>query len=168
MEQLYQRYSRPLYSLAYHMIADPFMAEDFVQEAFVAVWRHAGSYSPQQGSVHSWLFSIQRHCVIDYMRSLRRRSSLTSASWDEVEQYEPAAPFDVWEEIWRSEQKAQIQTALNKLSPEQWLVIQLAFFQGWSYPEIAKMCELPLGTVKGRIRRGLFLLRQELEVAESV
>jgi RNA polymerase sigma factor (sigma-70 family) len=163
MEQLYQRYSRPLYALAYQLIADPSLAEDFVQETFISVWRHANSYSPQHGSVHNWLFSIQRHCVIDYIRSIQRRSTLKNATWEDFDQQELITTFDIWEEVWRLEQKTQVHTALNKLSPEQRLMIQLAYFQGWSYPEIAEKCRLPLGTVKGRIRRSLFLLKQELD-----
>jgi RNA polymerase sigma factor (sigma-70 family) len=163
MEQLYQRYNRLLYSLACTMIADPSLAEDFVQEAFLSVWRYASSYSPQLGSVHNWLVSIERHCIIDYIRSLQRSSSPRYATWEELEEQELETTPDLWEEVWRLEQKAQVHTALNKLAPEQRLLIQLAFFQGWSYPEIAKMFRLPLGTVKGRIRRGLFLLKQELD-----
>src|SRR6266516_4684978 len=79
MESLYQRYSRILYSLAYRMVADHQVAEDLLQDAFLAVWRRATSYSPQTGAARSWLVSIVHHRTIDYLRAVRRRSGLKEA-----------------------------------------------------------------------------------------
>jgi len=91
MEALYQRYSRILYSLAYRMVSDHQVAEDLIQDAFLSVWRRVISYSPQSGAVRSWLISIVHHRTIDYLRSVRRRSVLKEAPWEEVEQDERAA-----------------------------------------------------------------------------
>jgi RNA polymerase sigma-70 factor (ECF subfamily) len=76
MEPLHQRYSRLLYALAYPMITDHQVAQNLIQETFLAVWQHASAYAPQAGSVRNWLLSILRHRTIDYLRALRRRSSL--------------------------------------------------------------------------------------------
>lgn len=163
MEQLYQRYSHLLYALACRMVADPSVAEDLVQEAWLAVWRYARSYDPQSGAVRSWLVSIVHHRTIDYLRGIRRRSPLKQVPWEEVELDERTACPDVWDEAWRSVQSAQVRIALMKLSPEQRHAIELAYLQGWTHTEIAQQCGLPLGTVKGRIRCGLLQLKRELE-----
>src|SRR6266699_4365098 len=163
MELLYERYNRVLYSLAYRMVADHQVAEDLLQEAFLSVWRRATLYSPQSGAVRSWLISIVHHRTIDYLRGVRRRSVLKETTWEEVEVDERAAFPDVWEEAWRSLQSAQIRAALMNIPPEQRMVIELAYFQGWTHSEIAAGCQIPLGTVKARLRLGLTHLKRALE-----
>lgn len=164
MEQLYQRYRVILYSLIYRMVADHQVAEDLLQEAFLAVWQHASSYSPQAGAVRTWLISIVHHRTIDYLRAVRRRAGrIQKAHWEEVEQDEHCAVPDVWNEVWRSVQSTHVRQALMHLPIEQRMVIELAYFQGWTHTEIAEGCHLPLGTVKTRIRSGLMHLRRLLE-----
>lgn len=163
MEPLYQRYSRILYSLAYRMVSDHQIAEDLIQDAFLSVWRRAISYSPQSGAVRSWLISIVHHRTIDYLRSMRRRSVLKEATWEEVEQDERAAIPDVWDEVWRSVQGTQVRAALMNIPTDQRMVIELAYFQGWTHTEIAEGCQIPLGTVKARMRLGLLHLKRALE-----
>lgn len=163
MEILYERYSRVLYSLAYRMVADHQVAEDLLQDAFLAVWRRATSYSPQSGAVRSWIVSIMHHRTIDYLRSVRRRSTLKEASWEEVERDERTAFPDAWDEAWQNIQSAKIREALMKLPTEQRMVIELAYFQGWTHSEIAEGCQLPLGTVKARMRLGLARLKRVVE-----
>ena len=162
MEPLYQRYSRILYSLAYRMVADHQIAEDLIQEAFLSVWRRATSYSPQSGAARSWLVSIVHHRTIDYLRAVRRRSTLKETTWEEAEQDDRTAVPDVWDEAWRSVQSAQVRAALMNIPPEQRMVIELAYFQGWTHSEISAGCQLPLGTVKARMRLGLLHLKREL------
>ena len=84
MESLYQRYSRILYSLAYRMVADHQVAEDLLQDAFLAVWRSATSYSPQTGAVRSWLFAIIYHRTIDYLRRVRCQSTLQEVPLERI------------------------------------------------------------------------------------
>ena len=159
MEPLYERYNRVLYSLAYRMVADHQVAEDLLQEAFLSVWRRASSYSPQSGAVRSWLLSIVHHRTIDYLRTVRRRAGLKEVAWEEIEQDERIAFPDVWEEALRSVQSGQLRAALMNIPSEQRMVIELAYFQGWTHSEIAEGCEIPLGTVKARMRLGLSHLR---------
>lgn len=162
MEPLYRRYSRILYSLAYRMVSDHQVAEDLIQEAFLSVWRRATSYSPQSGAVRSWLVSIVHHRTIDYLRAVRRRSTMKETTWEEVEQDERMAFPDVWDEAWRSVQSAQVRAALMNIPTEQRMVIELAYFQGWTHSEISEGCQIPLGTVKARMRLGLLHLKREL------
>ena len=163
LERLCHRYRGRFYALAFRMTADKMVAEELVQDTFLALWRNATSYDPQAGPVRGWLFSIIYHHTIDYLRSLRRRSSLQQVQWQEVEAYERFALSDVWEQAWSSVQIAELHTCLKQLPTEQRTVIELAYFEGWTNTEIAQRCKLPLGTVKTRIRLGVRYLRQALE-----
>jgi RNA polymerase sigma factor (sigma-70 family) len=162
MESLYLRYSRILYSLAYRMVADHQVAEDLLQDAFLAVWRRATSYSPQTGAARSWLISILHHRTIDYLRKVRRRSTIQEASFEETELHESIAYPDTWDEAWQSVKSSHVRAALMKIPTEQRLVIELAYFQGWTHTEIAEGTQIPLGTVKARMRLGLLHLKQIL------
>ena len=162
MESLYQRYSRILYSLAYRMVADHQVAEDLLQDAFLAVWRRATSYSPQTGAVRNWLISILHHRTIDYLRRIRRHSTIQEAPLEEIEYDGTIASPDVWDAAWQSVKSSQVRAALMKIPTEQRLVIELAYFQGWTHTEIAEGTQIPLGTVKARMRLGLIHLKQVL------
>ena len=163
MDPLYQRYSALLYSLAYRMVANRQVAEDLLQDVFLAIWLHAASYSPQSGSVRNWLFSIMHNRTVDYIRSMRRRSALKEITWEEAEQDEDPAFPDAWEDVWRSIQRSLVRECLMKLSIQQRMVIELAYFQGLTHVEIAREYQIPLGTVKERIRFALLHLKRELE-----
>ena len=164
IEPLYQRYNRILYSLAYRMVANQQVAEDLLQEAFLSVWRRASSYSAQSGAVKSWLISIIHHRTIDYLRSVRRRSeNMKEATWEEVEREEPMAASDTSDEAWQAIQSENVRSALMQLPTEQRMVIELAYFQGWTQSEIADGCQIPLGTVKARMRLGVQRLKRILE-----
>ncbi len=163
LEVLYQRYARLLYSIAYRMLPDHQIAEDLLQETFVAVWQNAGSYSSQSGSVRSWLVAIIRHRAIDQLRKLRSRSDFKATPVDDLVFDENLTSPDAWEEAWKSIQGAQVRNALKMLSQEQRMVIELAYFQGWTQTEIAEGYSIPLGTVKARIRLGMMRLKRVLE-----
>ncbi|MBV9228682.1 MAG: sigma-70 family RNA polymerase sigma factor [Chloroflexi bacterium] len=162
METLYERYHRMLYAFAYHIVSDRQVAEDLLQEVFVSIWRNAASYSPTSGAARSWLISIVRHRAIDYLRSLQHREIPNRVPLDEIEQSEQIVSPDVWGAVWQSAQRSLIRDALKGIPQEQRLVIELAYFQGWTQKEIAEACQLPLGTVKARIRLGLLHLKRFL------
>ena len=162
MDSLYQRYSRILYSLAFRMVADHQVAEDLLQDAFLAVWRRASTYSPQTGAARSWLISILHHRTIDYLRRVRRRSTIQEAPLEELELNESIAYPDAWDAAWQSVKSSHVRAALMKIPPEQRLVIELAYFQGWTHSEIAEGTQISLGTIKARMRLGLLHLKQIL------
>jgi RNA polymerase sigma factor (sigma-70 family) len=162
MDSLYQRYSRILYSLAYRMVADHQVAEDLLQDAFLAVWRRATTYSPQSGAVRNWLISIMHHRTIDYLRRVHRRSTIQEAPLEELELNESIAYPDAWDAVWQSMKSSHVRAALMQIPTEQRLVIELAYFQGWTHSEIAQGTQIPLGTVKARMRLGLLRLKQVL------
>ena len=161
---LYDRHSRAGYSLAYRMMGEKQAAEDLTQDAFLKVWRSAGGYRSERGSVRTWILSIVHNRGIDQLRSLasRRRTQ------DRVEQAAPRSqPSEAFAEAWCNRQRHQIREALNTLPEEQLKILELAYFSGYTHVEISNLLDLPLGTVKGRMRLGLKKIREYFE-QESV
>ncbi len=153
---LYDRHSRAAYSLAYRMMGEKQAAEDLAQEAFLKVWRSAGSYRAGRGSVRTWILSIVHNRGIDHLRSLasRRRRQ------EKVEAGAPTSqPSEAFSETWRNSLREQVRAAMSTLPPEQLKVLELAYFSGYTHVEIADLLDIPLGTVKSRMRRGLKKLR---------
>jgi RNA polymerase sigma-70 factor (ECF subfamily) len=153
---LYDRHGRMAYSLAYRMMGEKQEAEDVVQEAFIKVWRSAGGYRVGRGSVRTWILSIVHNSGIDQIRSHARRGRMQ----DKVEASAPTSePSEAFAETWRNTQQEQVREALNTLPQEQLKILELAYFSGYTHVEIAERLELPLGTVKGRMRLGLQKIR---------
>jgi RNA polymerase sigma factor (sigma-70 family) len=155
LEILYERYCRYAYSLAYHVLRDSTAAEDVVQNTFLSIWRKAASYQAQYGSVLSWLQAIVHHRAIDKLRASTHRDGQWMPLQTENEQDPASVQPDVWEQAWSGEQRRMIRTILDQLPTEQHLVIELAYYSGYTHTEIAEQLNIPLGTVKGRIRLGL-------------
>ena len=153
---IYDRHGRMAYSLAYRMVGEKQEAEDVVQEAFIKVWRSAGGYRVGRGSVRTWILSIVRNSGLDHIRSRASRGRVRG----EVEASAPTSePSDAFDEAWRNTQQEQVREALNALPREQLKILEMAYFSGYTHAEIAEHLELPLGTVKGRMRLGLQKLR---------
>jgi RNA polymerase sigma-70 factor, ECF subfamily len=155
IEMLYERYHRYAYSLAYRILRDPLAAEDIVQDAFLSIWRKASSYQMQHGSVHSWLQAIVHHKAIDTVRAAAHRDHQWTPLLADNEQDPPSEQPDVWEQAWQGEQHRIIRAVLDQIPTEQRIVIELAYFGGYTHAEISEQCHIPLGTVKGRMRLGL-------------
>ena len=153
---LYDRHSRAAYSLAYRMMSEKHSAEDLMQEAMVKVWRSAGSYRAERGSVRTWILSIVHNHGIDQLRALASRRRMQ----EKVEAEAPhAQPSEAFAQSWRNAQREQVRAAMSALPPEQLKILELAYVSGSTHVEISEMLELPLGTVKGRMRLGLKKLR---------
>jgi RNA polymerase sigma-70 factor (ECF subfamily) len=149
---VYDRHSRAAYSLAYRMTGERQAAEDLLQEVFFRVWRAARSYRAERGSVRTWILSIVHNRGIDHLRSnaSRRRTQ------DKVELTATTSqPSEAFAETWRNSQRTEVQQALQTLPTEQLKVLELAYYSGYTHVEIAELLDLPLGTVKGRMRLGL-------------
>jgi RNA polymerase sigma-70 factor, ECF subfamily len=153
---LYDRHGRMAYTLAYRMMGEKQEAEDVVQEAFIKVWRSAGGYRVGRGSVRTWILSIVHNRSIDHLRSHARRGRMQ----DKVEASAPTSePSEAFAETWRNSQRDRVREALNTLPQEQLKILELAYFSGYTPVEIAERLDLPLGTVKGRMRLGLQKIR---------
>lgn len=163
LEEFYDRYSRLAYGLAYRILGDATAAEDVVQEAFVNVWRQAPSYDPRRGAARTWLLSIVHHRAIDVVRSRTHRQF--DVQIDLVEQRLSVA--DTWQTVVGNVEREAIRRAVAALPAEQQRTIELAYFGGYSQPEIAAAMGVPLSTVKGRIRMAMHKLRALLKGTEA-
>jgi RNA polymerase sigma-70 factor (ECF subfamily) len=153
---LYDRHSRAAYALAYKLMGERMAAEDLVQEVFLKIWRAARSYRSERGSVRTWILSIVRNRSIDQLRShaSRRRTQ------DKLEASAPRSqPSEAFAETWRNSRRDQVREALEALPPEQSKILDLAYFSDCTHVEIAGLLNIPLGTVKGRMRLGIEKMR---------
>ena len=153
---LYDRHGRPAYSLAYRMMGEKQAAEELAQNAFIKVWRGAGSYRAERASVRTWILSIVHNRGIDQLRSHASRRRLQEKIEASAASSQPSEAFA---ETWRNTQSEQVREALSTLPKEQLKVLELAYFSGYTHVEIAELLGVPLGTVKGRMRAGLKKMR---------
>ena len=160
-EVFYDRHGGIAYSLAYRIVGEQAAAEDVTQEAFVSIWRSGARYDRSRGSVRSWTLGIVRNRAIDVLRSKAGKAPKMTFDDDEIIESRPADELTD-EEAMRNETATEVRGALSQLPDEQSKVIQLAYFGGFSQSDIAGMLNVPLGTVKGRMRLGLDKIRGEL------
>ncbi len=156
---LYARYSRMAYALAYRILAEPKETEDVVQDAFLNVWLHPLPHESIQHTARSWLLAIVRHRAHDYQRRRIQRDYQHHGLDDALPLPSGA---DTYEQAVQSMTVARVHTALARLPPEQRRVLVLAHIDGYSHDEIARLLDVPLGTVKGRLRLGSQKMRQHL------
>jgi RNA polymerase sigma-70 factor (ECF subfamily) len=156
-EAIYDRHCGPAFSLAYRMVGNRVIAEDITQEAFLSIWRSRTRYRSDRGSVRTWVLGIVHHRAIDALRRNlvheRRRASAEGIE----ERHEAPERTDV--EVARREEARSVRAAIDELPDNQGQVIELAYFGGFTHTQIAEMLEMPVGTVKGRMRLALEKLR---------
>lgn len=153
LRDLYGRFERPLYALAYRWYQDKDLAEDLVQEVTVRIWKKAHTYDLERGTASAWIFGVARHLATDLVRAKGRRPTPVE---------EPIAsdtrPWDE-DDAWRQWEVAK---AVAELPPDQQDVVRLAFNHHHTQSEIATRLDLPLGTVKTRMRLALQKLEPKL------
>lgn len=164
---LHDRYHLLAFSVALRVVKDRGRAEDVVQDAFLAVWRRAGSYAEGRGSVKTWLASIVRNRAIDVVRARRESDADDEAALLALPDPRPT----VIDQVADSLDRELIHGAVRELPLDQRRAIAMAYFEGRSHSEISDVTGLPLGTVKSRIRLAMHRLRAhltELGAAPSV
>ncbi len=150
-ERFYERYGPRVLSYVRMLSKNGQQVEDVVQDVFLAVWRKAASYRPDFGGVAAWLFSITRNRVVDLWRR--------QGGWVVEEEFDFAV-LDAGEPTEASRVAAvSLRQALLRLKPEQREALQWAYFGGLTYEETAQRLQVPLGTLKSRIRAALMTLR---------
>lgn len=160
--ELYDRFSRPVFSLVVRMLRSRAEAEEVLQEAFWQVWENAADFRPELGSAFGWVVTIARRKAIDRLRANARHLQRI----EEARRQDPAA--EVWSgpeataALAADERAGALRAALARLGPEERRAIGLAFFDGLTHGEIAVAVGAPVGTVKARIRRGLLKLKPSL------
>lgn len=158
-ETLYDQYVMPALGLAMKICGDRALAEDVVQETFLSIWRRPGAYSPDRGTVSAYVLGMVHHKAVDAIRheeSLRRRERAA------LSQVEFSTGDELVEEAWVSVRRDRVRRAVSRLSDAQREALELAYFEGLTYSEVADKLGIPLGTAKTRLRDGMIRLRDVL------
>lgn len=151
---LYDRFGRLAYGLAYRILRDQALAEDAVQEAFLAVWRSADAYSRERAKPATWILTLVHRRAVDLVRREDRRRG------DPLDEAPEAAAAPVSEEVDLRERRSAVQSALAQLPDTERQALELAYYGGYTQSELAERLGVPLGTVKSRMFSGLSRLRE--------
>jgi RNA polymerase sigma-70 factor (ECF subfamily) len=156
LAELYDRFGRVAYGLALRVVRDPGLAEDAVQESFLAVWRSAGRFVAERAKASTWILTLVHRRAVDIVRreQPRRADPLDTASVATAETTE--------EEAWLRLRRTRVQEALRQLPDKQREAIELAYYGGFTQSELADRLGEPLGTIKSRMFVGLARLRELL------
>src|ERR1700678_1626638 len=154
-EAVYDRLSGPVYGLVRKVLRDPAQSEEVAQEVLLEVWRAASRFDPARGSAAAWALTIAHRRAVDRVRSenasSRREQKVASEDFTEGD--------NVAEIVESSLEGQRVRRCLGGLTDLQRESIELAYYGGYSYPEVAQLLDVALGTVKTRIRDGLIRMR---------
>jgi RNA polymerase sigma-70 factor (ECF subfamily) len=162
LAQLYDRYSRLIFSLALAIVNDRATAEEITLDVFMRVWQKAGSYRSDQAKVSTWLTHIARHHAIDVVRRRSARPDHYAATWEDAMPNSQLPEPDPQEFAELSQQRERVQAALAQLPADQKQALVLAYFKGYTQRQIAEKLKQPLGTIKTRLRLAMQKLRDFL------
>jgi RNA polymerase sigma-70 factor, ECF subfamily len=162
-EGLYDVLGTSVYGVARRVVRDPSRAEDITQEVFLEVWRKAPSFDDARGSAKTWIMTIAHRRAVDAVRRnetyRKHDASGASEAADEVAHDEPL------DSVIKDEEHRAVRSCLETLTELQLESVRLAYFNGYTYSEVAALLEKPLPTIKTRMRDGLIRLRDCLEGA---
>ena len=159
LAELYDRYGGPAYRLALRIVRDAALAQDAVQDAFLAVWRSAAAFLPERARPSTWILTLVHRRAVDLVRREQRRRTEPL----EPEQFPSTGASD--EEASIRFHRRVVQDALGQLPPDQRQALELAYYGGLSQSEVAEKLGQPLGTIKSRTFAGLARLRELLQEA---
>jgi RNA polymerase sigma-70 factor (ECF subfamily) len=163
-EDLYDSVAPRIYGLVLRILKDAHQSEEVTQEVFLELWRTAIRFDPTRGSAQSWVMTMAHHRAVDRVRSAESRRRLDTADARGSRE----TPFDQTAAAAIAAHDAQlVRAALATLCPDKRRAIELAYFDGHTYSETAQLLNIPLGTVKTRIRDGLTRMRHELGTPAS-
>jgi RNA polymerase sigma-70 factor (ECF subfamily) len=160
--ELYERYSRLVFSLAWNLVGDQATAEEITLDVFTRIWEKAETYRPEQAKVSTWLTSIARYRSIDMLRRRGSRPEQHSVGFAELAPDIAFSADGPEEAAELAMQQQRVRAAIAALPSDQKQVLALAYFKGYSHREIAEALNQPLGTVKTRIRLAMQKLRDLL------
>jgi RNA polymerase sigma factor (sigma-70 family) len=155
LAELYDRFGRIAYGLAYRVLRDQVLAEDAVQEAFLAVWRTADAYRRERAKPATWILTLVHRRAVDLVRREDRRRGEPLEESEEAEATGPTVP----EEVEVRDRRTAVQAALRRLPDDQRQAVELAYYGGYTQSELAERLGVPLGTIKSRMFAGLRQLR---------
>jgi RNA polymerase sigma-70 factor (ECF subfamily) len=158
LAELYARYGRVAYGLSLRIIRDEALAEDAVQEAFLAIWRGAPRFLPERAKASTWILTLVHRRAVDLVRREQRRRA------DPLPETEPRGAEPASDEaMWLRLERERVQAALARLPDRQREAIELAYYGGFTQSELAERLGEPIGTIKSRMFTGLARLRELLE-----
>jgi len=157
------RYGDLVWSLARRYLGNHPDAEDAVQEIFIEIWNVAGRYDSNVASEVAFISTITRRRLIDRLRSFERKPGMESID-DQIGAKQPAVAAGLNEDA----EVAQVERVLGAMEPQHREILAMSLYQGYSHSEIAERLDMPLGTVKTRVRRGLIHVREQLRIAEEL
>ena len=155
LELVYALTSAKLLAMIMQVVQDRDAAEDVLQDTYIKVWTRAGRFDRTRASPITWLCAIARNSAIDAVRKAGRRGEVGDDTMPEIEDEGPNAD----EMLCNAEDSERLQDCLNSLQQDHRRCIRLAFFRGLTHSELASSLEVPLGTMKSWIRRGLLSLK---------
>jgi RNA polymerase sigma factor (sigma-70 family) len=156
LAELYDRYGRTAYGLAFRILRDGTLAEDAVQDAFLTIWRSASRFVPERGKASTWILTLVHRRAVDVVRREQRRRA------DALDRAPEPTVEGVDEDAWLRLQRERVQDALRKLPDAQREALELAYYGGFSQSELAERLGQPLGTIKSRMFTGLSRMRELL------
>ncbi len=156
LAELYDRYGRVAYGLALRIVRDERLAEDAVQDGFLAAWRSAARFAPERGKAATWLLTLVHRRAVDLVRREERRRA------ESLERVPEPAAGAVDEDAWLRLRRERVQEALRRLPDPQREALELAYYGGFTQSELAERLGQPLGTIKSRMFAGLSRLRELL------
>lgn len=164
LEDLYDRYGRPAYALARRILGDESLAQDVVQDVFLAVWRDPGRFDERLGGFAPWLLAMTHHKAVDTVRREERlRAQRATQELTDVDGHHE----EVADEVWSTLRGDRVRAALSTIPEAQRTSITLAYFGGYTQQEIAELTGTPLGTVKTRMQYGMRRLRTILDEGDE-
>lgn len=161
---LYDRYGGRALGLAYRILGERGAAEDVVQEAFLSIWRRAISFEQSRGRAQHWLLAIVHNRAIDRVRSAAGRRA-ADTPLDQVDRV--LTLDDPWQGVDGLIQREELRLWLARLPETARRTLELAYFEGYMQREIAEMMDVPVGTVKARVRSALRKVRELAEAEEE-
>lgn len=154
---LYDNYAPALNGVIFRLVEDRALAEDILQEVFVKIWNNFSSYDKSKGRLFTWMINLTRNLAIDTMRSKGyKKQGKISGDENSVSNIQDSFNISQFDSM-------GIRDQLKNLKPDQRIVIDLAYFNGFTQDEIAKQIGIPLGTVKTRMRTAILELRKILQ-----
>jgi RNA polymerase sigma-70 factor, ECF subfamily len=153
---LYDNYAKALFGIIHSIVADIEESEDVLQKTFMKIWDNFESYDTSKGRLYTWMLNIARNMSIDYKRSKSSKNKIQNTDKDVY------TLKNLFEED-NSLDTIGLKKVVDKLKPEQLILIELAYYKGYTQEEISKQLEIPIGTVKTRIRKALLILREQLK-----
>ncbi|MBK0377738.1 RNA polymerase sigma factor [Mucilaginibacter segetis] len=154
-EALYDMYARTLFYSIIRIVKTREVAEDVLQKVFLKIWNSFNLYDPEKGRLYTWMINIARNMAMDELRSKRHHNSLLNQDIESADSSYIEANYQVQVNI----DHYGLRNFVNNLKEEQAEILDLVYFKGYSHTEAANKLQLPLGTVKTRVRCGLKALR---------